>query len=96
MKPPALWGTQEHLQHAVPATQAALIHCQRRIFNFRYASPAHWIEVFRTYYGPTHKAFAALDANGQHALTRDLTALLEQMNVAARTRWWCPASTSKS
>ncbi len=58
------------------------MRCERRIFNFRYASPAHWIQIFRDFYGPTHKAFAALDGNGQHALERDLTALLEQMNTA--------------
>jgi hypothetical protein len=38
--------------------------------------------VFRDYYGPTHKAFAALDAAGAAALERDLTALLERLNVA--------------
>jgi hypothetical protein len=48
----------------------------RRHFNFRYRSAAHWIQVFRDYYGPTHKAFAALDA--------DLTALLEKWNAAGR------------
>jgi hypothetical protein len=58
------------------------MHCERRVFNFRYASPAHWVQIFRDFYGPTHKAFAALDADGQHALQRDITALLEQMNTA--------------
>lgn len=81
VKPPALWGTPEHL-HALFGTQAARIHCQRRVFNFRYASPAHWIQVFRDFYGPTHKAFATLDAAGQRALQRDLTALLDAMNTA--------------
>jgi SAM-dependent methyltransferase len=81
LKSPALWGSEAHLRTLFAQDQAQL-RCERRLFNFRYASPAHWIEVFRTYYGPTHKAFAALDATGQHALTRDLTALLEQMNVA--------------
>ena len=60
------------------------IHCQRRVFNFRYASPAHWIQVFRDFYGPTHKAFAALDAAGQRALERDLNALLDALNTRRR------------
>ena len=38
--------------------------------------------MFRDYYGPTHKAFAALDAAGAKALERDITDLLRQMNVA--------------
>jgi len=79
--PPALWGTQEHLQ-TLFGTQAAHIHTQRRVFNFRYASPAHWIQVFRDFYGPTHKAFAALDTAGQRALERDLNALLDALNTA--------------
>ena len=53
----------------------------RRDFNFRYASAAHWIEVFRNFYGPTHKVYAALDADRQARLTADLTALLERRNV---------------
>ncbi len=81
VKPPALWGTEAHLQ-ALFGAQAAQIHGQRRAFNFRYASPAHWIQVFRDFYGPTHKAFAALDAAGQRALERDLTALLDAVNTA--------------
>lgn len=39
------------------------------------------LEVFRDYYGPTHKAFAALDTSGKQALERDVTALLEQLNI---------------
>jgi SAM-dependent methyltransferase len=80
VKSPALWGSEAHLR-TLFAEPAAQLRCERRLFNFRYASPAHWIEVFRTFYGPTHKAFAALDPSGQQALERDLTALLEQMNV---------------
>jgi hypothetical protein len=53
-----------------------------RIFNFRYRSAAHFIEVFRTWYGPIHKAFAALPADGAQALDRDLTELLTRMNRA--------------
>ena len=52
------------------------------MFNFRYRSAAHFIEVFRTWYGPVHKAFAALPADKAAALERDLTGLLEEMNIA--------------
>ena len=47
---------------------------------FRYRSAQHWLEIFRTYYGPVLKAFAALDAPGQAALGGDLLALLERGN----------------
>ena len=61
--------------------EATDIRCVRRNYNFRYRSPAHWIEVFRDFYGPTHKAYAALDAQRQAQLTGDITALLERRNV---------------
>jgi hypothetical protein len=56
----------------------------RKYFNFRYRSPAHWLQIFRDYYGPTHKAFAALDADGQERLAADITALLERLNVGGK------------
>ena len=67
------------------------IRCVRRNFNFRYASSAHWIQVFRDFYGPTHKAFAALDAPKQAALERDIVALLERLNVAGRSSLVVPS-----
>ena len=54
------------------------------VFNFRYRSTAHWIQIFRDYYGPTHKAFAALDGAKKGALEADITTLLERFNVAGR------------
>jgi ubiquinone/menaquinone biosynthesis C-methylase UbiE len=81
VKPPALWGTEAHL-HMLFGAQAAHIRCERRSFQFRYRSAAHWIAVFRAFYGPMLKAFAALDASGQRVLEQDLTTLLEAMNTA--------------
>ncbi|WP_251199464.1 class I SAM-dependent methyltransferase [Aromatoleum aromaticum] len=78
---PALWGTEPHMTELF-GTQAAEIRSERKHFNFRYASAAHWIQVFRDCYGPTHKAFAALDEAGQAKLEADITALLERLNVA--------------
>src|SRR5438445_8081791 len=67
-----------------PATMfgetARAIHTATREFTFRYRSPAHWIEVFRTYYGPMHKAFGALDAGKQAAFTKELMALIVSRN----------------
>jgi hypothetical protein len=56
------------------------IRTARREFIFRYRSPAHWIEVFRTYYGPMNKAFGALDAPKQTVFMQDLQALIDNGN----------------
>jgi len=77
---PALWGSEPRLVELF-GPQASDIRCTRRIYNFRYRSAAHWIEIFRKFYGPVHKAYAALVAAGQSHLTDDLTALLERRNV---------------
>lgn len=84
LKSPALWGTEPHMVELF-GPQAADIRCVRRHFNFRYSSSAHWIRIFRDFYGPTHKAFAALDAAAQAALERDIVALLERLNVAGKS-----------
>ncbi len=81
LQSPALWGCEPHVVELFGA-RAAQIQCQRRIFNFRYRSPAHWVQVFRDFYGPTLKAFAALDSVGQLALEHDITGLLEELNIA--------------
>jgi SAM-dependent methyltransferase len=81
LKSPALWGTEPHLVELFGA-EAAKIQASRRIFNFRYRSAAHWMQIFRDFYGPTHKAFAALDAAGQDALAKDIATLLNRHNTA--------------
>ena len=81
LKSPALWGTESRIVELF-GPWAAQIHCERRHFNFRYRSAAHWVQIFRDFYGPTHKAFAALADSAKPALERDITALLEQMNTA--------------
>jgi len=80
-QPPALWGVESHLQQLF-GERAAGIAVTRRTFNFRYRSAAHFIDVFRTWYGPVHKAFAALPAEGAGALEKDLTELLNRLNRA--------------
>jgi len=77
LKPPSLWGTEARLQELFPG---AKIKSSRQIFNFRYRSAAHWLEVFKTFYGPTHKAFLALDGEKAKALEADITELLHRLN----------------
>jgi SAM-dependent methyltransferase len=76
---PMLWGSESHLRR-IFGSGISELRCQRRIFPFRYRSAAHWLELFRSFYGPIHRAFAALDAAGQTALEADLLALLAQWN----------------
>ena len=78
---PALWGTRERIEMLCGA-QAAYIATETRQFVFRYRSPQHFLEVFRTYYGPTLKAFAALEPAGQVALAADIGELMARFNRA--------------
>jgi ubiquinone/menaquinone biosynthesis C-methylase UbiE len=80
-KSPALWGTEARLKEMFGAC-AASIKAERRDFNFRYRSPEHFLDIFKSYYGPMLKAFAALDATNQQGLRNDLLALIGKMNRA--------------
>jgi ubiquinone/menaquinone biosynthesis C-methylase UbiE len=75
---PIYWGHEARLRELFP--EAGAIHTRRRNFVFRYESADHFIHVFRTFYGPTHKAFEKLDADGQMRLAADIRALVEQFN----------------
>jgi SAM-dependent methyltransferase len=79
---PLLWGTRARLEEMFGAGARA-IHAEPRNFNFRYRSPAHFIEVFKTYYGPMFKTFEALDTTRQAGLKDDLAALVATCNRAA-------------
>lgn len=80
LQSPMLWGTEPRIVELF-GPDATDIRCERRRFKFRYQSAAHWIEVFRTFYGPTYKVYAALDPDRQASLTQDIGALLERLNV---------------
>jgi ubiquinone/menaquinone biosynthesis C-methylase UbiE len=80
-KSPALWGTKERLAELFGAG-AASIHAEPRNFMFRYRSPAHFIDVFKTYYGPLLKAVTALDEDKRASLLADIEALIVRLNRA--------------
>jgi len=77
LRSPMEWGTETRLVELF-GPHATDIRTKRRTYTFRYRSPEHWIEVFRTFYGPTHRAFAALDEAGRQALHAGLLALLNR------------------
>jgi SAM-dependent methyltransferase len=83
VKSPVLWGTEQRLRELLGDGISELA-INRRLFVFRYRSAEHWLHVFRSYYGPMLKAFAALDAAGQAGLARDLTELLQRFNQGGR------------
>jgi len=76
---PAMWGTRTRLSEMFEAG-ASSVKAESRIFNFRYRSADHFLDVFRTYYGPVLKAFAALEPAKQEELQDDLHALIVRMN----------------
>lgn len=73
------WGTERHLVDLF-GPGAADMRAERRDYVFRYRSAGHWLQMFREFYGPTHRAFAALDAAGRERLGADLLALLRERN----------------
>jgi len=77
LKPPTLWGTELRLRELFAGQE---IDISPQTFTFRYESPEHWLDVFRTYYGPTNRAFASLDAEKQSALQADILDLLYKSN----------------
>jgi ubiquinone/menaquinone biosynthesis C-methylase UbiE len=78
---PLRWGTRTRLTEMFgPAS--TWIKTEPRHFNFRYRSAAHFLDVFRTFYGPMLKAFAALDTLNQTRLEKDLYQLIARMNKA--------------
>ncbi|HYK24807.1 MAG TPA: class I SAM-dependent methyltransferase [Steroidobacteraceae bacterium] len=80
IKSPLLWGTKAHLDTLFGS--GGTIGVRRAHFVFRYKSPEHWVEFFRTYYGPVLKAFAAIDPEARAALEGDIYGLLGELNVA--------------
>ena len=78
---PANWGKASWIEERF-CDHAQAIHITLRNFNFRYRSPQHFVDFFRTYYGPVHKAFLALDADGRDRLERDILATIGNFNVA--------------
>jgi ubiquinone/menaquinone biosynthesis C-methylase UbiE len=81
IKPPPLWGTEERLRELFGEGLSSL-RTTRHSYTFRALSAEHFIESFRTYYGPVHKAFESLDAAGQESFARDLEELLHDWNTS--------------
>ena len=81
VKSPAIWGTRGWVEAAF-APAASKVNAESRRFMFRYRSAQHFLDTFRSYYGPVHKAFEALDASGREALARDIIDLVGSFNTS--------------
>lgn len=81
VKSPSLWGTEERLRE-IFGERLGSLQAQKKHFAFRYRSPQHWLETFRTYYGPMNKAFAAVGPEKEEALAADLIQLAQRFNRA--------------
>jgi ubiquinone/menaquinone biosynthesis C-methylase UbiE len=81
VKAPANWGTRSWIEATFGAAASAIV-AEPRDFVFRYRSAQHFLDMFRSYYGPMLKAFEALDAAGRTALARDIIDLVGRFNVS--------------
>jgi SAM-dependent methyltransferase len=75
---PIFWGTEARLRELFPGVRSMQV--RRRELMFRYRSPAHFVDVFRTFYGPTFKAFGALDPAEQVLLASEISELAARFN----------------
>ncbi|MDA1325032.1 MAG: class I SAM-dependent methyltransferase [Proteobacteria bacterium] len=78
---PALWGKKDWVEETFAEVSSSLDY-RIKNFVFRYRSPEHFMDFFRTYYGPVHKAFQALEISQQDALRSDILALVHRFNSA--------------
>jgi SAM-dependent methyltransferase len=74
---PMLWGTDQHLRRLLGPGLASL-ETRERTFTFRFPSAERLVEFFRLWYGPTLKAFAALEGEAREELGEELVALADR------------------
>ncbi len=77
---PAQWGKKEWIEETFASDGDISMTMEN--FNFRYLSPDHFVDFFRTFYGPVHKAFLALGEAEQEELESDILETIAQFNVA--------------
>jgi len=90
VRSPMIWGSETGLVELF-GPRAADIRTKRRIYEFRYASAEHFVDYFRTYYGPIHRTFGTLDAGGRRELAEALGSLLNEWNRGTRGALVVPA-----
>jgi SAM-dependent methyltransferase len=81
VRPPVEWGTEQRLRELF-GDRVTGLRVTRREFVFRFASAAGFADYFRAHYGPTLKAFEALDEAAGKLLYDDLVELADRHNAA--------------
>ena len=77
---PLAWGTEARLADLLGGESD--VQVTRRRFVFRYRSPEHFVDTFKTYYGPVERAWQAMDAAGRESFATQLGALCAEHNRA--------------
>ena len=80
VRPPVLWGSEERLHELFGP--GVSISAPRRSFRWRFPSAEHQVEFFATFYGPTHKALAALSTDQAAALKADMVEVAGSFNIS--------------
>jgi ubiquinone/menaquinone biosynthesis C-methylase UbiE len=83
LRSPMQWGTETRLVELF-GPKATDIKTERKTYEFRYTSAEHFVDYFKAYYGPTLKAFGALDEGKQAEFRSALVDLLNRTNVSRR------------
>jgi hypothetical protein len=81
VKPPLPWGTEERLRELF-GDDIADLRIERRVSRQPFRSAEHYIDFFRTYFGPVKVAFERVGGEGEEALEKDLREYLEGANTA--------------
>jgi SAM-dependent methyltransferase len=91
VKPPLLWGTEDHLR-SLFGDGISELRTERREVTMRYPSPEFHLEYLQKWFGPTKMAFARLDEAGQEALAADLLDVWRRHNMAGDVALVMPAA----
>lgn len=82
MASPLLWGDEQAVRERL-GDGVSEINFEPRLISFTFPfGVSETIEFWRKFYGPTRKAFAALDEAGQAILRRDLENLWAENNLS--------------
>lgn len=79
--PPLLWGTEDRLRELF-GDGVSELRVERHKSRQTFRSADHWLEFFRTYFGPTKVAFERVGPDGEAALEADLRGFLAEVNTA--------------
>lgn len=79
--PPVLWGTEEKVRELLGPGLTDL-KMERRVSRQPFRSIDHYLEIFRSYFGPIKMAFDRVGVDGEAALEADLREQLEKCNTA--------------